>query len=539
MNEASEKFAGPEEFLAAIRYRDVECPDAGAVSVFDYISAGAMGEFCVHRSTPTKALSAVIRTSLEHSDAVFPKLTSNDYAAIARHLVATAGTEEQFDAQLQKADLASAFVDAVEQSTDWQRHHELDRKLHRSVERFSHSFNSVFREIGPNRSTILDVTRRAEIVREFETPAIAQLRTPLLDLKYWQSVTLRSAETLRHIDEIHRNARMGLERWNGLAGQFASQSRLASSLLSRQSDLVQMVDRLQQIEPLVVPIVNLSSAFADLSAQLRIAQPLSDGVLTRADSSLAESRRRTLNTSDFFVHSVRPYIPAPLESVLPAQVAAQDEEIQTACDEGEIILHEQTSLLIAAGNSIVENVRSVVGDVIDQRLGKYATLFARLDLLAKPRVFLDFLKEFSVIARRDYWRSLWTDPGNKWQPRPECHAQAMLGMFLHGKWSGLAFVGPEIANGDGFVDLLVNFLACDYIVELKMIGAGWPVSHAESGLPQLEHYMANYQTQEAYLVVFDGRKTATGRQLPEKHDTEHGTIHVVVVPVYFDAPSAH
>lgn len=110
-------------------------------------------------------------------------------------------------------------------------------------------------------------------------------------------------------------------------------------------------------------------------------------------------------------------------------------------------------------------------------------------------------------------------------------------MFLHGHWAGLAFVGREIACGDGYVDLLVNFLGVDYILELKIVGAGWGIGYAKDGLDQLDTYMGKYSRPEAYLVVFDGRKTQAGEQMKNEYQLRNGTAHVVTVRVYEDAPS--
>ena len=117
---------------------------------------------------------------------------------------------------------------------------------------------------------------------------------------------------------------------------------------------------------------------------------------------------------------------------------------------------------------------------------------------------------------------MWTQTGEAYVSKPERVAQAFLGLFLQGHWTGLAFVGKEIDNGDGFIDLLVNFLGVDYVVELKMLGGGYGIGHAKGGLDQLDAYMQNFQHQEAYLVVFDGRKTQQGEQLQPAYDLPHG-----------------
>jgi hypothetical protein len=48
----------------------------------------------------------------------------------------------------------------------------------------------------------------------------------------------------------------------------------------------------------------------------------------------------------------------------------------------------------------------LVGNEIDQRLGKFGTILSRLENLSKPPAFHEFLQEFSVIAAREYWGTL-------------------------------------------------------------------------------------------------------------------------------------
>jgi hypothetical protein len=83
----------------------------------------------------------------------------------------------------------------------------------------------------------------------------------------------------------------------------------------------------------------------------------------------------------------------------------------------------------------------------------------------------------------------------------------------------------------------VNFLGQDKVVELKMLGGGYGIGHAKGGLDQLAAYMQNYQSPEAFLVVFDGRKSRKGEQRSASYTMPHGRVHVVTVRVYFEAPS--
>ncbi len=70
-----------------------------------------------------------------------------------------------------------------------------------------------------------------------------------------------------------------------------------------------------------------------------------------------------------------------------------------------------------------------------------------------------------------------------------------------------------------------------------MVGANWSIGDVEGGLKQLNKYMHSENHNEAYLVVFDGRKTNKGKQLNKVYDLEHGRVHVVTSKIYWERPS--
>ena len=118
-------------------------------------------------------------------------------------------------------------------------------------------------------------------------------------------------------------------------------------------------------------------------------------------------------------------------------------------------------------------------------------------------------------------------------PHPEYIAQTNLSLFLEGFFGGISFVGREIASGEGYIDILVNFLGINYILELKIIGLTRSIGWAESGLSQLDGYMQNFDSNEAFLIVFDGRTSDRGRTLEPFYNVSSGKIHVILVRIYF------
>src|SRR4051812_7838693 len=111
---------------------------------------------------------------------------------------------------------------------------------------------------------------------------------------------------------------------------------------------------------------------------------LSDTLLARTETSLAEANQLTQKTSEFFSTSFNPNS-SSLRSPSPlVEANEQEEEIKEAYKESETILHEQTSLVVVGGTSLVENIREIVGDEFHKRVGKYEAIFARFETLSNP-----------------------------------------------------------------------------------------------------------------------------------------------------------
>ena len=140
----------------------------------------------------------------------------------------------------------------------------------------------------------------------------------------------------------------------------------------------------------------------------------------------------------------------------------------------------------------------------------------------------------AIELAKEFWNIFWQEPGKKFVPKPENLAKSHLGMFLKGKFSSIAFVGTEIGCGDGYVDLLVNFLGINYIVELKILGGSWGIGWSKEGLSQLARYMSIYETTESYLIVFDGRKTSKGEQLHNEYNLDNKIVHVISAKIYWE-----
>ena len=177
-----------------------------------------------------------------------------------------------------------------------------------------------------------------------------------------------------------------------------------------------------------------------------------------------------------------------------------------------------------------------VDNTFDRKLGGLISALALMEKLARPGGFHDLLQDFGRCVSRQHQHFFWENE-ERFRSRPEMMAQTLLSVFLEASCGKLAPVTPESPAGGGFVDILVSFLSLEFLVELKIVGPGWGVGDAERGSDQLHAYMQHYEEPEAYLVVFDGRKTSRGRRLQQEYHLDGKTVRVIVVPIKPETPS--
>lgn len=217
---------------------------------------------------------------------------------------------------------------------------------------------------------------------------------------------------------------------------------------------------------------------------------------------------------------------------IPAE--SEDSEIGIEYDTAESAIHDGVTGVIEFTEKSVHTLKEIVGDAIEDRFRPYQALLERFNFLLRPQNFFDTLRAFCVSLARNHWQTYWAEGGKRFKEKPESIAQTNLSLFLEGRMGDIAFVGREIRNGDGFVDILVSFLGVNYIVEIKMIGANYSVGWAESGISQLDTYMGNFNLREAHLLILDGRKTVQGRNFSEYYDRQNGRIHVHIARIFAD-----
>lgn len=342
------------------------------------------------------------------------------------------------------------------------------------------------------------------------------------------------------VEDLASLANRNYRVWNDIAESNRWLEKGIVGIDARMHWIESLAQQTETISKWLGPLPQIHDSLVEVTRQIDSSGVLGPDILRLTDGVLRDSAGIVSAANDFFakeyLRGTSVVSPTEAEETdLQSLEAAED--VHEAHDKSMILLHQAAEHVILVGSDTAISLRDELGVIVDERLKPYKHLLQRLSHLASPKSFLNMLKDFKEVFSREYWRTIWTEPGTRFLPRPESVTKMGLGMYLSGHWNGLAFVGQEIVNGDGFVDLLVNYMGYNYIVELKIVGSSWSIGTAKAGLEQLDAYMENYQERESYLVVFDGRRTSSGEQLDSEYKMSNGVVKVIVVRTYFDSPS--
>ncbi len=162
------------------------------------------------------------------------------------------------------------------------------------------------------------------------------------------------------------------------------------------------------------------------------------------------------------------------------------------------------------------------------------------DKIEKTSVSLEDIKQslndFAEYVSRDKRMSFWsfdrTSNKYKWVKKPEKHGQNLLHTFLSGRYHDQINIFEEISTGAGRIDIYAQLsMKIGLVIELKMCGAPYSSTYAESGVPQISHYMKNKITDIGFLVVFDARTRDQGKGFQNTIRYNNHIIHPIVVDV--------
>ncbi|HEV3313119.1 MAG TPA: hypothetical protein VG815_21625 [Chloroflexota bacterium] len=527
-----------------IAYTDIGLPDLGQVRIHPYISAGAMDAYGSVPADPKAAFQAMFAESREEKVEPIPVLTADDADVIARLYAEKDGFLDQYIAARATSTPFDAFGQAIKESALWRDRAESQRQIEAMLEKHERVLKGLTSFPRALEATFQNLTHKFDILPKFTLPefkvpdlsALVETRSIAL-----QVTSLTAQMDLLGIDRVSRTIADGLGRWTELTRGLANLPDYGAFFRDHTRYIEQVNARTLAAESLLKSHADVLSSFERVAQSLRLPEFRSFETLGVAQRAFADSEAIVRSVGKFFEAPKLPRAPIGQPAVLPAEMRRAldtEAEIEEAADESETLVHTTTGRLIIVGNEALVGLQQLMGEVVDERLGPLAPLLKRLQFLANPNNFSDLLHSFARYFQRDHWKSLWTEFGAVFKPRPEEIAQSLLTIFLQGHFGGIAFVGRELGNGDGFVDVLVNFLGIDYVVEVKIVGVSWGIGGAKDGLDQLDAYVQNYNAASAYLLVFDGRKSEKGEQLNSEYRLKSGaTARVVVVRSYFDAPS--
>lgn len=533
-----------EKFLAVIGYIDVALPTAGNVRIHPYLSAGAMGAYVSFPDDPEAAFQVMFAHSREEKTTTAPTLTAEDADIIALLYSEKEGFLDGYTTAKATSPPFVAFAQAIQNSDLWRGHLETQRHMKDMFDSHSRQIEAMIAVPRGIQSTFDNFSKQVASMRTFAMPdfivpdlsAFAATRTIALE-----ATSFHARVDLLGIDSISKTLAAGAARWAELTQSIAKFPDYSGFVRDNTQYLDGLILRAHAAESLLKPHASVFASFEKLAEVLRVPNYFTPESLGFTKQLFADSESIVRSVGSFFSTPPLSRVPNVQPSTTPLELKRAFEveaEIEEAACESESLLHTSTSRLILVGNDALVGLRGLVGGVIDERLGPLASLLKRLEHLAKPNSFHDLLVAFATHFQRDHWKSLWAEIGMSFKSRPEEIAQAVLAAFLQGRYGDVAFVGRELGNGDGYVDVLVNFLGTDHVVEVKIIGASWSIGSAKAGLNQLDEYVQNYNAASAYLLVFDGRKSAKGEQLDAEYPLKSGgTTRVVVVRSFFEAPS--
>lgn len=376
-------------------------------------------------------------------------------------------------------------------------------------------------QLSTHRSIIYGATKALESLHRFDRPIrILLARRDCID------------SAVRMVEANQRQWKMAFSKHRQLAQKI-------SVLAPRTHMLNQAFSQVQSIRAITHPFKGLREQISELTQNLRIRTGSFATLLSPSMEALAQSDRFVARANTFFagytpIRSI--YVQATSIELEHSELVDSAEDTVECADTSEQLLHQHLTDDI----QVVRDMVILIHDKVHQLEGdfkQFKPLLERAKTLVTPGGFLRFLKGFATIFSRESWLQLWDDPGNSFRSKPESIARMALSLYCQGACGGFAAIASEIRSGEGFVDLWVNFLGYEYLLEIKIVGSGWSIGSAKGGLNQLNEYMAHFEKPEAYLLVFDGRKTLDGEQLDARYRLKNGVVDAVSVRSYHESPT--
>ncbi len=529
-----------ERILGQLAYTDVQFPRGKTIRVLPYISGKAMDSYIARAADPGAAFQHMVADSTEVQPEDAPQLLEDEAEVIACLYASKGGFLDAYVEERKTKDVFQSFFSAFSATEFWLNWKRTTAQLQSQLDLHTKLLPTRLDLIPTDLNRIIANTQRLA-VPTFQTPNVAAwLGTRSIALQVAATNFLPNVTSIQHLSTL---ASINLESWTRLTNQPKWTEEFGELLGAHSSYINALSQRTATASQILLSHAHVFNSFNKLAAALPITTPNIEEHLKLAGIAFTGSDELVRTANDFFLQEPQRPVPiresARLNAIEALRSFEIEEQIQEVAERSEGLFHATVGQAILLGNELLPMLQEIVGSAFDERLKPYLPILERMNLLASPKSFHETLKAFAVVFQRDHWKDLWSELGKKYKSRPEGIARMALSMFLQGHCQGTAFVGKELGNGDGYVDLLVNYLGLDYVVEVKIIGATWSLTDAKSGLGQLDAYIQNYGDAKGYLIVFDGRVSGKGEQLQAEYKLNSGaTVQVLVIKSYFDKPSS-
>lgn len=513
-------------------YTKIDCPDYGTLEISKVIPFNVLSKFMDIQLDQSKAFRDVVYSVVKKKAFDFSKLTEKDLDFIAQEIAKLYEVESQFlnsrkigiprFHSLSSALKVSPKIKGMEESFK-----RIISPLTKRMKDNLYSYEKLIKPLRLHKDTIKRMRGIQSHMEEFSKGlgAISGFEQAMKSLsikKEWSEYVAQNSLTIKKMTE---NLMPTLSLSEGIARSYKSIIKDISFRTNAITNALKPVSSFLDItNEAYKSIGDITKGISSLNKPFKL-----------ANSALIDSEKIVVGANNYFskIHGVQ-YITPKLK--LPRELRDSKEILIKNNEESEEILEFEANTTIFTSNELVSTLITEFQEIKNEIsvIKKYKHLWSRMDLLANPPTFLDFLKKFVESLSKDYWDIFWQKKKKKLIARPERLLRSHMGTCIKVGFGDFAYVGRELNIGNGFIDLFVHFLGVEYIVELKMVGPGWPIGWAEGGLNQLDKYMENRGRDKSYLVILDGRKTNRGRQMRDEYDLSHGKVYVISSKIFWE-----
>ncbi|NQS98912.1 MAG: hypothetical protein HQ591_10700 [candidate division Zixibacteria bacterium] len=516
--------------MALVLITRFNCPDFGIIELVPHITGGAIAAFLDAGEDKEKAFFSVLEKLVRTEISIRKELSYSDLVSLAEFYFKYLNMEEIFNEKLKSSNLFDAFYETfIESQTynNWTTSKKAtEKRLSRIISLYQrplYHYTNTLQNIFPySQIQILSISFTNDLVKQI------QISSPDIGIE----LVNRARELGSSLRSVSAHFRSFSEDYQELVKAFDFSNR----------NLLEYIGITNSISERIYESILLTESFEKIHKQIYVEsqaiQSIGDSVahsvevVENFNNLLAESNLKIESVNDFFSRREIQRFP----SQLPGELRKSKKDILVLNDDSEFLLFQEAGINVATTNHFTDEIVNRIVNGLSLRLKEelqpYKPFLDRAEILSKTPKFIEVLQEFAVEITKNCQGVFLIDRGNKWVKNPEKLAQSHLGIYLKGKFSGVAFVGKEIASGNGYVDLLVSFMSFKHIVELKMLGVNYYIGWAKSGFEQLDRYMNTCNIDKSYLVVFDGRKTDRGEKLEDVYELENGKVYVIVVRIY-------